>query len=268
MELIDHTGHLLTVNSIPQRIISLVPSITETLFEFGLNKRVAAITDYCIAPEGKVAKKPSVGGTKEFDFFLINQLNPDLIIGEKEENYPGGIVALRKHYPVWTGHINSINRALDMIDTIGKMVDRQKAAGELHNRIKRSINAVTLKQSYKAAYLIWKDPYIAAGGDTFIDNMLSCCGMVNVFKKNRGYPRIKPQNLEQADLILLASEPYAFTEQDGCGLREYIPGKPILLVDGTMFAWYGYRMAASGAYFTKLQNILAEKSPTSEILYV
>ena len=268
MQFIDHTGYPLTLNDVPRRIVSLVPSITETLFALGLDKEVVAITDYCTAPETKLTGKPSVGGTKHFDFEMIHQLKPDLIIGEKEENYLEGIVALRKRYPVWTGHIHSINRAMSMIDTIGKMVDAQEDAGKLIRQIRESLELKTSTKTYRAAYLVWKDPYIAAGGGTFIDEMLACCGMENVFRQKGGYPRIEPAHLDQAEIILLASEPYPFSEQDGRELRNHIIDRTMLLVDGTLFSWYGYRMILSAAYFKKIDKVLVEKGLTSQILHV
>ena len=268
MKLTDHTGYNLTLADVPKRIISLVPSITETLFALGLDKNIVAITDYCTAPETGVSGIPSVGGTKDFEFDLIKQLKPDLIIGEKEENYLDGITALRRRYPVWTAHINSVNRALSMIETVGKMTDRQEVADPLTRRIRESLEPTTHTKTYRAAYLIWKDPYIAAGGGTFINEMLARCGMENVFRHESGYPRIEPAELDQAEIILLASEPYPFTEQDGSELRRLKIDKPMLLVDGTLFSWYGYRMVFSAAYFLKMRKVLGEKGLTSHILYV
>src|SRR5579863_4514221 len=111
----DQLGTRLDIKIPPERIISLVPSQTELLFDLGLEEQIVGVTRFCVHPAEKVAMKVKVGGTKRFDFEKIASLNPDLIIGNKEENYLEGIEALRKEYPVWMSDIFTLKDALDMI---------------------------------------------------------------------------------------------------------------------------------------------------------
>ncbi len=111
----DQTGREVSIPSHPQRIISLVPSQTELLFDLGLEEQVAGITKFCVHPEKWFRSKTRIGGTKNIKSALIHQLQPDLIIANKEENVKEQVEELAAHYPVWVSDIHDLQSALDMI---------------------------------------------------------------------------------------------------------------------------------------------------------
>jgi len=261
MEFQDQMGHTITLREYPQRIISLVPSLTELLFDLGLEEKIVGVTRYCILPEEKVALKIKVGGPKEFQFQVIDDLKPDLIIGNKEENYREGIRRLQDKYPVWMSDIVTIDNALKMIGSMGRLVNRDQHADQLVDEIQTGFRELTFTPQLKVAYLIWKNPCMAAGGNTFIHEMLHLCGFINLFEKKSRYPRITPEELEGAAVILLSSEPYPFTPEDVKSFRKRYPKKVICHVDGPMFSWYGSRMKYAPAYFRRLREAL-EKDHT------
>jgi ABC-type Fe3+-hydroxamate transport system substrate-binding protein len=127
-KIVDQLGSELIIPTNPSRIVSLVPSQTELLFDLGLGDRIVGVTKFCIHPEEAKAK-PIVGGTKNFKFDVIEQLRPDLIIGNKEENYEEGIALLREGYPVWMSDIASLEDALAMIKSIGEITSTQAKSG-------------------------------------------------------------------------------------------------------------------------------------------
>src|ERR1700741_3198050 len=108
MHFIDQTGRKISIPQIPQRIISLVPSQTELLFDLGLDKEVVGITKFCVHPPEWFQTKTRVGGTKQLKIDLIKQLQPDLIIANKEENVKEQIEELEKHFPVWISDVNNL----------------------------------------------------------------------------------------------------------------------------------------------------------------
>ena len=247
----------------PKRIISLVPSQTELLFDLELQDRIVGITKFCIHPKEKCKNATVVGGTKNFDFEIIKALNPDLIIGNKEENEEHQIKALMELYPVWMSDIQNLNQALDMIQEIGKICNKQKQAFKLSNKIKLNFEALKIHiQSFlpkKTAYLIWRKPYMAAGNNTFINNMLGICKLENVFQQQTSrYPEIAAQVLknQNPELILLSSEPFPFKEKHIKELKDMLPEAKIQLVDGEMFSWYGSRLKKAAGYFKNMIDAL------------
>lgn len=245
----DQLNRVVRLQKYPERIVSLVPSITELLFDLDLSEEIIGVTDYCIKPESKILQKKKIGGTKNFDFITIDELRPDLIIGNKEENYKEGIMRLRKKYPVWISDVNSIEDALNMILEIGKMVNRQDESRRLAEKIKTDllVNAGCYPK-IKTAYIIWKEPYMAAGGKTFINAMMDTCGFVNIFEKLERYPCINLEDMKEADLILLSTEPFHFKQKDVVDIQKILCEKSVKLIDGTIFSWYGSRMQYAAAY--------------------
>ena len=244
----------------PGRIISLVPSQSELLWHLGLHEELVGITKFCIHPDEMFRKVTRVGGTKEINFDAINKLQPDLIIANKEENEQEQIEELCKHYPVWISDIYNLEDALKMIEKVGLITNREEKASELILSI-RGKNESFKKQEQrsknkekKVAYLIWKNPYMAAGRKTFITEMLRECGFTNVFENHKDrYPEITTQNLreEKPDFIFLSSEPYTFKEKHIEELKAHLPNTKIMLVDGEMFSWYGSRLLYAFDYFVK-----------------
>jgi ABC-type Fe3+-hydroxamate transport system substrate-binding protein len=240
---------------LPQRIISLVPSQTELLFYLGLDKEVIGITRFCIHPEAWFHKKPRIGGTKNINIEKIRGLQPDLIIANKEENIKEQIEELGKELPVLVTDISSLNDALQMITHIGTLTGKAQAAAILAGNINGAFkNLIGIENPVKTAYLIWQEPYMTVGGDTFISNMMLHCGFENIFLEKKRYPEVSIAQLQTADckLLMLSSEPYPFEQKHVDRLGKLLPSTKIILVDGEMFSWYGSRLLQSAAYFNQL----------------
>ncbi len=242
----------------PKRIVSLVPSQTELLYDLGLEEEVLGITKFCLRPSHWFHSKKRVGGTKKLNLDAIDALQPDLIIGNKEENEKQQIEILEKKYSVWMSDVATFQDALRMIILIGELVDKKDAAKrittEIETRFANLPKASNLKR--RAAYIIWRDPYMVAASGTFIDEMLRLSGFENIFHSKSRYPEISPTELAAAapEVILLSSEPYPFQEKHKAEFKQLCPAAVIQCVDGELFSWYGSRLIHSAAYFEQLQK--------------
>lgn len=238
-----------------QRIISLVPSQTELLFDLGLNEEVVGITKFCVHPPAWRKEKTIVGGTKNLRMEVIDQLQPDLILANKEENQEAHIRLLEKKYPVWVSDIPTIQDALQMIEAVGHMTNREEQAAallrEIGQRRQTFLSPETKKRS--AVYLIWREPWMAAGKETYIHEMLEAAGFTNVINDTR-YPTLSAKKIRelQPEYVLLSSEPYPFSEVHMSEIQALLPQSKIILVDGEMFSWYGSRMLHCWEYFKSL----------------
>jgi ABC-type Fe3+-hydroxamate transport system substrate-binding protein len=255
----DQMGRRVAVPFPPQRIVSLVPSQTELLFDLGLGERVVGVTKFCIHPAEARKKATVIGGTKNFDFEKIASLNPDLIIGNKEENYQAGIDQLAANYPVWLSDISNLAEALDMIRRVGFIAGAKEKAEVLATEIATSFAALAPvgadNAPTTAAYFIWRKPYMVAAEGTFINDMLRRAGLANVFASQQRYPEIIADQLATAapQRILLSSEPYPFSEKHIAEFQQICRDAKIEIVDGELFSWYGSRLRKSAAYFSQLQ---------------
>jgi ABC-type Fe3+-hydroxamate transport system substrate-binding protein len=252
-QLTDQIGNTIIIKSPPQRIVSLVPSQTELLAYLGLDKEVAGITKFCVHPDEWFRTKTRVGGTKNVNFSKIDQINPDLIICNKEENKESEVKQLMAKYPVWASDIHNLDDALNMITSIGEMVNKTNEAQKLALQIKNNFEKFKRikREPIRVLYLIWKNPYMAAGKDTFIDYVLSQCSFVNVCDASLGrYPELTPEQIKnlQPLIILLSSEPYPFTEKHLEEFKLYYPGVLSVLADGEYFSWYGSHLLNTPAY--------------------
>jgi ABC-type Fe3+-hydroxamate transport system substrate-binding protein len=261
----DQTGHTIQLAIKPQRIISLVPSQTELLFDLGLNEEVAGITKFCVHPQQWFQNKPRVGGTKQVNNEVIHQLNPDLIIANKEENVKGQVEDLATLYPVWTSDVNDLEDAYEMITQVGAITGKERNALLLISKIKNNFSRLPLiNPRLKTAYLIWREPYMTAGGDTFIHSMLEAAGFENIFAGKTRYPEITIEDLlVNCQLLLLPSEPFPFKQKHIDQIRPLLPNTRMVLVDGEMFSWYGSRLAEAPGYFIKLHEQLNKGLPGS-----
>lgn len=233
----------------PKRIISIVPSQTQFLNALGLEEEVVGITKFCLHPNKWFRNKPRVGGTKTISIDKVSDLNPDLIIGNKEENQKENIEALREIAPVWMSDIFNLKDALEMMQKIGDLVGREKKANEIIQKVKiqfGQLRPATLKK--KVLYVIWNNPIMVVGKNTFVDDMLQKCGWENCIDEVR-YPEIKPENDLSPDLILLSSEPFPFKEKHLNEFKTRFPNAEVRLVDGEMFSWYGSKLLESPNYF-------------------
>lgn len=244
----------------PKRIISLVPSQTELLFDLGLDEEIAGITKFCIYPEEKVKRKVLVGGTKTLDTDRIRKLNPDLIVANKEENTRQQIEELQRHYPVHITDMTTLPDALRMIREVGALVGRTAEANQLAQRIESRLYPSLQPLGLSVAYLIWRKPYMAAASHTFIHSMLEVAGFSNAFINQVRYPEITPDDLQAVhpNLIFLSSEPYPFSEKHREELRQICPSAQVILVDGEVFSWYGSRLLHASDYFRNLRHQIAQ----------
>lgn len=251
------------VTSAPLRIVSLVPSQTELLYDLGLKEEVVGITKFCIHPNEWFKTKTRIGGTKQVNHQIIDALKPDLIFGNKEENSKEDIDILMQKYPVWMSDINTFEDALKMIESIAKITQTSEKGKELVEKIKHEFELLTQVSSSKKriAYFIWNEPMMVAGADTFINNMLEKLGFKNVFADvsisnqfSYRYPQITYAELAVAapEIIYLSSEPFPFKEKHIQQFQAICPQAEIKIVDGEMFSWYGSRMAMAPAYFKTL----------------
>jgi ABC-type Fe3+-hydroxamate transport system substrate-binding protein len=241
------------------RIISLVPSLTELLSDLELDEEVVGITKFCVHPDHWFVSKTRVGGTKAIDAAIVRGLKPDLIIANKEENVKEQVEALEAYSKVHVSDISGLTGALDMIRTVGQLVGREDRAGELIEEIEEGFGDLSADAPLPCAYFVWRNPWMVAGGDTFINDMLERAGFTNVFKNEVRYPTVDAAALAASGcrLILLPSEPYPFKEAHKAEIHHVLPHAMIHLVDGELFSWYGSRLRYAPAYFGALRNAVS-----------
>lgn len=255
MPILDATGRVHAFSAPPRRIVSLVPSLTETLFTLGVGARLVAVTDYCVHPAAAVAALPHVGGTKNPDVDAIRALAPDLVLANKEENRRRDVETLEAAgIPVFVTYARTVREAVDEIRLLGRICAATLPAEALADEVEAALARQALRGAEprtRTVALIWKDPYMAVGGDTFAHDLLAACGALNPFAdaEGRRYPRVDIGALEAAapEVILLPTEPYAFGARD----REELlaldcpaarSGR-VHVVEGELLSWYGPRMA-------------------------
>lgn len=251
----DQMGRLISFSYPPQRIISLVPSQTELLFDLGLDTEIIGITKFCIHPREKFKRSTKIGGTKMLDLRKIRELKPDLIIGNKEENDRAQIEELMKEFPVWMSDIQVLPEAIDMIRQIGELTGRLEKAAVIADDVNEQfLKLEKIHKPYRTAYFIWKDPYMLAGKQTFIDDILSRGGFENAISEDR-YPEISADQLKNLnpECIFLSSEPYPFKDEHVKEIKSICPDARVSIVDGEMFSWYGSRLLLSPAYLRSLR---------------
>ncbi len=259
----DQLNRTIEVSFPPKRIVSLVPSQTELLHYFGLSDEVIGITKFCVHPTEWFQKKERIGGTKNLNIKKIVGLKPNLIIANKEENTKEQIEELATFFPVWISDVNTLSEAYKMIVDIGSLTGKEGAAQQLVSNIKLLFSQYRAQvpiEKKKAAYLIWKDPYMTVGGDTFIHTMMHEAPFENVFAHQNRYPQVTVDDLKASncEFVLLSSEPYPFAQKHADELSLQLPGVKILLVDGELFSWYGSRLLQAPLYFEMLQQMAVD----------
>ncbi|MBI3720406.1 MAG: ABC transporter substrate-binding protein [Sphingobacteriales bacterium] len=254
MQIADQTGQTITLPTLAKKIISTVPSQTELLFDLGLDEKVIGITKFCIHPNEWFKTKTRIGGTKTLNIELIRQLNPDIIFANKEENTEEQIKILCKEFPVYISDIKNLDEAIKMIGDIGRITGKENEAAAIVTKIKLGFDKLKPGRKIKTAYLIWQKPYMSAGNDTFINDMMSRCGFKNVLASKLRYPETTIDKLNESgcELLLLSSEPFPFKEQHIDEIRTAGLKGEIKLVDGEMFSWYGSRLLKAPEYFQQL----------------
>jgi ABC-type hemin transport system substrate-binding protein len=237
----------------PQRIVSLVPSLTETLFALGVGERVVGRTRYCAQPPRLVGKVPKIGGTKKIDVRRVLELEPDLVVAVMEENSKEDVRALAEAgVPVFLGAPETVDGAVRMLRELAARVEAPLVRSVLAP-IERVLDKLRAPRSStrKIFVPIWKSPYMGVGSDTYVHDVLKISGGENVCGGATRYPVVTLEEIEslQPEVVLLPDEPYPFSSED---LPEFyaldIPAAKddrIYLVDGKLLTWYGPRMASS-----------------------
>lgn len=235
-------------------MVSLVPSITETLFDLGLTPdEIVGRTKFCIHPQPAVEQVPKIGGTKNPNIPKIIESRPDLIILNKEENRKEDAEQLKNYAEILVTDVFDFQSNVDFLTGLGTRLNRQDEA-ERWVRAIHQHKPITPCRKIPAAYLIWKNPWMTVGGNTYINSQMQQAGFENIFQNQQRYPAISSEALAPAEIIFLSSEPYPFREEDVFGMRALFPEKTVELVDGEMFSWFGTRAVRSFAYLKKLRE--------------
>lgn len=251
------------------KIVSLVPSQTELLFDLGLRDEVVGITKFCVYPDEWFRTKTRIGGTKNISIEKIKQLSPDLILANKEENVKEQVEELATYFNVHTTDIKTLNDAIEMIVDVGELVSKKQEARLIAKKIEVNFRALAtplnITQNLKPRtknptllYLIWNNPFMSVGNDTFIHNMLTLCSYENVCRNLQRYPEISSEKIAhlKPDIIFLSSEPFPFKQKHINELKAISPASKIMLVNGAFFSWYGSRLVNAPVYFEQLQKQL------------
>ncbi len=243
-------------------IISVVPSLTELLYDLGLEEKVKGITKFCSHPHKWHETKMKVGGTKTLNIEKIRSLQPDLIIANKEENTREQIEELAASCNVLLTDVNSLTTALETIQDIGILTHtKEKAfalADEIETRFSQLQKRMVVKKKIRTGYFIWKNPFMVTGRNTFINDMMHLCGLENIFAHRERYPHVRPEDLYReksiCELVILPSEPFPFTEKHIPEFRSVFPKAKVVLADGEMFSWYGSHLLYAADYFENFLN--------------
>ncbi len=243
IHVVDDLRRELTLARVPQRIVSLVPSLTEYLISLGLARHIVGRTEFCVAPAAAVAAIPTVRGTKNPDRAAISALQPDMVIASKEENRAVDVEALTSAgIPVYVTDIVTVDGACATLTNLAALCAVAAAAQPLLRAIERQ-RAVEPARQVRVAAAIWRDPWMLVGADTYAADLLRVCGGVNVAAALPGrYPRVTLPELAalQPEVLLLPDEPYPFSAVDLPALAEL--RCQVYLCDGTLLTWYGPRL--------------------------
>jgi iron complex transport system substrate-binding protein len=237
---VDARGERVALASPARRIVSLVPSTTETLFDLGVGDRVVGVTRFCVHPD-EARTRPKVGGTKDAIPERIEALEPDLVVANCEENTREIFDALRGVAPVWAAFPRTLDQAIADVRSLGALVGSD--AGPLCRAIETE-RAQLPRGTFSFTYLVWKDPWMAAGSDTFLSTLLGEVGGINECVGPDRFPELTLEELaERKGVLLLSSEPFPFAERHVSALVEAgVRRDRIHLVDGELLSWHGSRL--------------------------
>jgi ABC-type Fe3+-hydroxamate transport system substrate-binding protein len=281
-QFVDAMGRTVYISPHPQRLVSLVPSLTEILFDFGRGAEVVGITDYCTEPDLEVAQKTRIGGTKNPDLTAILALQPDLVFAVAEENRRDDVSRLEAvGVPVYVFEPATVRDGIDLLWRVAEILACREAVAPSLQAIEEvyaETQALTASRpSVRVFCPIWKDPYMTINAGTYVHDMLRVCGGDNIFadrarrfplaadlgqqpertgsrdaERDRRYPRVTLAEMaaRRPDVILLPDEPYVFSEADLADFAAFadvpaVSQNRIHLIDGKVLSWYGPRMGQS-----------------------
>lgn len=256
----DQLNRTIQLKDAPKRIVSLVPSQTELLFDLGLERDIVGITKFCVHPGHFRKEKMIVGGTKNVHFDKIKTLKPDIILCNKEENTREMILELEKIAVVHISDIVTIDDSLQLIEMYGALFSVEEKTEQIISDIKEKLKDfktfIKTCPRLKTAYFIWKNPWMVAAKSTFIDKMLDLNNFENYYGQLERYPEIQlsEDKVETADLVLLSSEPFPFSEKHVNEVGHFFPNAKVLMVDGEAFSWYGTHLIKAFDYFKSLHQ--------------
>jgi ABC-type Fe3+-hydroxamate transport system substrate-binding protein len=277
LTVVDAFGRSLTVGQRPERIVSLVPSLTEALFAFGLEQEIVGVTRFCVEPRRGVAGKAKVGGTKALDVAKIKALKPDLVVASAEENNLADVAQLIDHgCPVFVTLATSVEGAIQLLRQLATITDTTAAAGPIIQEAKEALASMVAagagRERVRVFCPIWRNPYMTCGSATYTGDLIAACGGRNVFgERQERYPHLELAEMAALDpqVILLPSEPYRFTERHKADFGAFaevtaVKNGHIFLVDGRTVTWYGPRIARSLSEVKRLLDIARARGESSE----
>ncbi|MDO6759020.1 helical backbone metal receptor [Tamlana sp. 2_MG-2023] len=260
MQIADQLQRILHIEKTPKRIVSLVPSQTELLCDLGLKDYLVGVTKFCIHPNTIRKEVAVVGGTKQVHFDKIKALQPDIILCNKEENTKEIVEACALISKVHVSDIFTLEDSLELIQQYGVVFECSEKASRIIEKISSEFESfqkfIKEEPTMSVAYFIWKNPWMVAANNTFINYLLEVNKFENVFRHKSRYPEIdfsSSGEIANADLILLSSEPFPFKETHKKEAQEIFTEATVLLVDGEMFSWYGSRLMLAFQYFKTLR---------------
>ena len=243
-----------------KRIISLVPSQTELLVDLGLEDNILGITKFCVHPTHLTKTKTIVGGTKNIKIDKIKELQPDIILCNREENTNEIVEACQQVAFTHVSDIFTLTDSIELISLYGSFFEKQIEAKKITNKLESKIidfkKFIKNKKSRKVAYFIWRNPWMVAASNTFINHLLELNKFENVYANEKRYPEVDIKNInkKKPELILLSSEPFPFKEKHILEIIEHTNNLTPILVDGEYFSWYGSRLLKAFDYFKELHN--------------
>ncbi len=251
----DQLGNKIVLNQAPQRIISLVPSITDYLYYLKLNNKIVAQTIFCIHPALYFKNATKIGGTKKLQIQKIKALKPDLVIANKEENVKEQIEQLQQFAPVYISDVNTLPQAIEMMQDIAILTQTLEIASPLIKDLNLQLDTIHNQFQGTFIYLIWNNPYYAVGPKTYIHELLQHLGLQNVLSTIR-YPQLSLQQIQALApaFLFLSTEPFPFQKEHVAALQAQLPNTQVCIINGEVCSWYGSRMAAIQSYFTQYFN--------------
>lgn len=256
----DQLNRKINVKSTPKRIVSLVPSQTELLVDLGLESKIVGITKFCVHPNYLKKEKTIVGGTKQINIDKIKKLTPDIILCNKEENTKEVVEVCEQICNTHVSDIYNIEDSLELMHQYGAIFNKKEEASKIITKIQKEVEDFKIfiqnKSVLKVAYFIWKNPWMVAANNTFINYLLALNNFKNVYGSKNRYPEITLDRSvikKEVDVVLLSSEPFPFKNSHKKEVQTFYPNARIILADGEMFSWYGSRLTKAFDYFKNLR---------------
>ena len=243
------------------RVVSLCPSITESLAALGLAGDLVGVTRYCTRPREALAGVPRVGGTKNPQLAAIRAAGPDLVFCNAEENRPEDIEAIAREFRVDVTHPRTVAEIPALIRHFGELTGTEKRGREISSKVEEALERAEASRDdsasgagarrFRYVYLVWKDPWMTVGPRTYVADLLRHVGGSGSLSleeipdaASRDYPvtSVEPVVDSRPDVLILPDEPYPFGEKDAAFWRERLPSScRVAVVSGDDFCWHGVR---------------------------